>query len=193
MNQISPNRFKRLSRRDRTISSVNVQINCMFELSDWHVGVLILGFFKKSFTSPPKKITCPLKTGDHFKRQKEMIVFQPSSCRAKHVTFRGSVMVTDWILPIKNYSWWFQPIWKILVNLDHFPKWGWEKKIFETTTQFHRFFSFSMFFSYQTPPPQTQPRKQNWAFHGVFFRFFGGFFCWLPPFSLLNEVKFRCW
>ena len=21
-------------------------------------------------------------------------------------------------------SWWFQPIWKILVNLDHFPKWN---------------------------------------------------------------------
>ena len=32
-------------------------------------------------------------------------------------------------------SWWFQPIWKILVKLDHFPKWGWTQKIFETTTQ----------------------------------------------------------
>ena len=23
-------------------------------------------------------------------------------------------------------SWWFQPIWKILVKLDHFPKYGWK-------------------------------------------------------------------
>ena len=30
-------------------------------------------------------------------------------------------------------SWWFQPIWKILVRLDHFPKQGWKYKIFETT------------------------------------------------------------
>ena len=32
-------------------------------------------------------------------------------------------------------SWWFQPISKIFVKLDHFPKWGWTQKIFETTTQ----------------------------------------------------------
>ena len=32
-------------------------------------------------------------------------------------------------------SWWFQPIWKALVKLDHFPKKGWKQKIFETTTQ----------------------------------------------------------
>ncbi len=31
-------------------------------------------------------------------------------------------------------GWWFQPIWKILVQLDHFPR-GENKKIFETTTQ----------------------------------------------------------
>ena len=31
-------------------------------------------------------------------------------------------------------SWWFQPIWKILVKLDHFPRWGWEWKMFQTTT-----------------------------------------------------------
>ena len=27
---------------------------------------------------------------------------------------------------LKLPSWWFQPIWKILVNLDHFPKQGWK-------------------------------------------------------------------
>ena len=26
-------------------------------------------------------------------------------------------------------SWWFQPLWKILVKLDHFPKIGWKKKM----------------------------------------------------------------
>ena len=31
--------------------------------------------------------------------------------------------------------WWFQPIWKILVKLDHFPKYWWKlEKIAETTT-----------------------------------------------------------
>ncbi len=35
-------------------------------------------------------------------------------------------------------SWWFQPIWKTLVKLDHFPRFrGENKKIFETTTQFY--------------------------------------------------------
>ena len=32
-------------------------------------------------------------------------------------------------------SWWFQPLCKILVKLDHFPRQGWKWKIFETTTQ----------------------------------------------------------
>ena len=31
-------------------------------------------------------------------------------------------------------SWWFQPIWKILVKLGIFPRKGWKLKIFETTT-----------------------------------------------------------
>ena len=36
-------------------------------------------------------------------------------------------------------SWWCQPIWKILVKLDHFPKvsgWTFKKNVQETTTQF---------------------------------------------------------
>ena len=28
----------------------------------------------------------------------------------------------------------FQPIWKMLVKVDHFPKQGWKSNIFETTT-----------------------------------------------------------
>ena len=32
-------------------------------------------------------------------------------------------------------SWWFQLIWKILVKMDHFPKWEWKWQIFETTNQ----------------------------------------------------------
>ena len=33
-------------------------------------------------------------------------------------------------------TWWFQPIWKILVKLDHFPRdRGENKKLFETTSQ----------------------------------------------------------
>ena len=31
-------------------------------------------------------------------------------------------------------SWWFQPLWKILVKLDHSPGRGKNKKMFETTT-----------------------------------------------------------
>ena len=33
-------------------------------------------------------------------------------------------------------SWWFQPIWKIVVKLGHFRQKGVKKKIFETTTWF---------------------------------------------------------
>ena len=29
-------------------------------------------------------------------------------------------------IPLKWSGWWFQPIWKILVNLDHFPSLGWK-------------------------------------------------------------------
>ena len=42
----------------------------------------------------------------------------------------------DVLIPFPTISsWWFQPIWKILVKLDHFPKQGWKYKIFETTNQ----------------------------------------------------------
>ena len=34
-----------------------------------------------------------------------------------------------------NPSWWFQPIWNILVKMDHFPRQGWKYIFFETTTQ----------------------------------------------------------
>ena len=34
---------------------------------------------------------------------------------------RGSGMVVN-KRAFNNPSWWFQPIWKILVKLDHFPK-----------------------------------------------------------------------
>ena len=31
---------------------------------------------------------------------------------------------TTWCKTTQNTSWWFQPIWKLYVKLDHFPKWG---------------------------------------------------------------------
>ena len=31
-------------------------------------------------------------------------------------------------------SWWFQPLWKILVKMGIFPNRPWTQKIFETTT-----------------------------------------------------------
>ena len=31
-------------------------------------------------------------------------------------------------------SWWFQPLWKILVKMGIFPRYGWKQKMFETTT-----------------------------------------------------------
>ena len=31
-------------------------------------------------------------------------------------------------------SWWFRPIWKILVKMVIFPRYGWKKNMFETTT-----------------------------------------------------------
>ena len=27
---------------------------------------------------------------------------------------------------LRTCSWWFQSIWKTLVKMDHFPKWGWK-------------------------------------------------------------------
>ena len=36
--------------------------------------------------------------------------------------------------PQHNTSWWFQPIWKIWVKLDHFPRWGWKWIMSQTTT-----------------------------------------------------------
>ena len=35
---------------------------------------------------------------------------------------------------IRKTGWWFQPIWKILVKLEIFPKYKWKQTIFETTT-----------------------------------------------------------
>ena len=43
-------------------------------------------------------------------------------------------------LAVSNHmfsSWWFQPIWKILVKMGIFPRSGWKSKIFETTNQFY--------------------------------------------------------
>ena len=37
-------------------------------------------------------------------------------------------LVKDFFLQTKFPSWWFQPLWKMLVKLDHFPKEGWKLK-----------------------------------------------------------------
>ena len=37
------------------------------------------------------------------------------------------------------HRWWFQPNWNTLVELDHFPKQGWNKNIFESSTRLHTF------------------------------------------------------
>ena len=37
-------------------------------------------------------------------------------------------LVKDLFLQTKFPSWWFQPLWKMLVKLDHFPKEGWKSK-----------------------------------------------------------------
>ena len=35
---------------------------------------------------------------------------------------------SPWLLTTYCTSWWFQPIWKILVKLDHFPNFRGENK-----------------------------------------------------------------
>ena len=43
----------------------------------------------------------------------------------KHGTYKSPIFVQRkmiWTKPPWLSSWWFQPIWKILVKLDHFPK-----------------------------------------------------------------------
>ena len=64
--------------------------------------------------------------------------FHPEIKQSKSHTIQPSTgLVRMYLLmkiPIKNHSpmcWWFEPIWKILVKLDHFPKWGWKQKMFE--------------------------------------------------------------
>ena len=42
------------------------------------------------------------------------------------------------------YNWWLnQPIWKTVVELDHFPKSGWKWKMFETTETLISWLSYS--------------------------------------------------
>ena len=40
-------------------------------------------------------------------------------------SFSLDLKVNKWKASTKS-SWWFQPSWKMIVKLDHFPKWGWE-------------------------------------------------------------------
>ena len=44
---------------------------------------------------------------------------------------------------LNKTGWWFQPIWKILVKLEIFPKEGWKEKIFETTPRKKTFWTNS--------------------------------------------------
>ena len=67
------------------------------------------------------------------------------------------------------------PIWKIWTNLDHFPKYGWTCKMFETTTQkwleitmFHSFWTnvgFQVIFFWGTSRRLWQQMGWNWPCH----------------------------
>ena len=144
-----------LIRRDRTISNV-ISHKLHVRIKWLTCRGVDFGIFQ-TYIYRPKKITCPLQTGDHFKRKGSPS--NPHLSGPKHVTFGGSVMVTNWILPIKNYSWWFQPIWTILEKLckiGSFPQIGVRKNIqyLKPPPSFIDFFLFESFPA-KTPPNPT--------------------------------------
>ena len=55
--------------------------------------------------------TCPTLSMPSFYSPKEVQAVTPG-----HLCFCNALKLGPW-----NTSWWFQPIWKILVKLDHFP------------------------------------------------------------------------
>ena len=81
----------------------------------------------------PWKLTCPQKR-DYFSRE---YIFQPLIFRG-HVSFQGCTLknpsektrvwyqeATKNVFLVKcRPGWWFQPPWKIVVKLDHFPQVG---------------------------------------------------------------------
>jgi hypothetical protein len=51
----------------------------------------------------------------------------PCSRDPKIVAMHSTVFIYFWVTEILTYlaGWWFQPLWKILVRLDHHPNyWG---------------------------------------------------------------------
>ena len=58
-----------------------------------------------------------------------------NSDEKKHVLFCLKSFLKPNVFP----SWWFQPLWKIWVKLDHFPNEGWKWKMFQN----HQLATFS--------------------------------------------------
>ena len=57
-----------------------------------------------------------------------------------------------WYINQTITSWWLQPIWKIFVKMGIFPKYGWNQKIFETTTQIRTRYLYDQIIAHQVLP-----------------------------------------
>ena len=111
-------------------------MDCTLKKHEVRNGEFLAYFFLHKLH--PRKLTCPLKR-DYFNRK---YIFQPLIYRG-HVSFPGSTVASrksaclfltsnvskkSMITCLCNWqnkrssSWWFQPIWKILVRLEIFPK-----------------------------------------------------------------------
>ena len=69
------------------------------------------------------------------------------------ISFGGCGPIWKCHLRVSGFScWWFQPLWKILVQIGIFPKQGWKYKICETTTQFLVLLESGLCVIWQIPP-----------------------------------------